>query len=134
MTPDAKPKLAQKLRLARRLAGPEGKALTGGDEEDDAQQGLDYLDSVRSHATPTPTPNPTRTLPLAYPYPTPPAPGPNPNSNPNQVLSHLEKKTPTLPLPYPTPNQVLSHLEKKTGPLSQTIMHEQEQVTPYPTP
>mgnify|MGYP001384937196 FL=1 len=32
------------------MAGPteeEGKALTGGDDEDDAQQGLDYLDSVR---------------------------------------------------------------------------------------
>ena len=125
MTPDAKPKLAQKLRLARRLAGPEGKALTGGDEEDDAQQGLDYLDSVRSHATPNPTPNPPPTLPLPEPNP-----GPNPYPTPNQVLSHLEKKTPTLPLPYPTPNQVLSHLEKKTGPLSQTIMHEQEQVTP----
>ena len=61
MTPDAKPKLslAKAGRLARLMAGPEGKALTGGDEEDDAQQGLDYLDSVRSHANPTPTPTPT---------------------------------------------------------------------------
>jgi len=71
-TPEAKPKLslAKAGRLARLMAGPteeEGKALTGGDDEDDAQQGLDYLDSV------------------------------------------------------------LSHLEKKTGPLSQTLMHEQEQ-------
>ena len=54
VTPDAKQKLslAKAGRLARLMAGPteeEGKALTGGDDEDDAQQGLEYLDSVLSH-------------------------------------------------------------------------------------
>eukprot|EP00964_Phaeocystis_antarctica_P128281 scaffold92032_cov35-Phaeocystis_antarctica.AAC.1 len=103
------------------MAGPteeEGKALTGGDDEDDAQQGLDYLDSgAPGGSQPRSTP---RKRPALWP--------------PSNGLWCSSWPPPKPPISPPLTMQVLSHLEKKTGPLSQTLMHEQEQATPNPKP